>query len=63
MRSAFSGKTEAKNVAGFFRESAPRQWFVGGQNIADLLAYLQRWMQGRGRFLRDQADASAANFP
>jgi hypothetical protein len=55
-------KHRGEKVGGFFSQIASIQSFVGGQNIADLLAYLQRRMQGGGRFLRDKTDASTANF-
>src|SRR5580658_484263 len=56
------GKYRGEKVACFLAQRASIQGFVGCQNIADLLAYLERWMQGGGRFLRDQADAPTANL-
>jgi len=57
------GENGCEKLAGFFVQSASVQSFVRGQNIADLSTHLHGRMERGGRFLKDQADSAAANFP
>ncbi len=57
------GKNRREKLADFFVERASIQRFVGGHNVGNLLSDLQGGMERGRRLLKDQADASAANFP
>ena len=56
-----SGKDGGKQVARLLLESKSIQIFVGRQNITDLPAYLESWMERRSGFLKDQTDAPTTN--
>jgi hypothetical protein len=50
-----------ENLRGLVAQSGTRQRAVGGENVADLLADAKRGVQRRGRLLKDEANAGAAN--
>lgn len=59
--SGVSGKDGSKQVARLLLKRKSVKIFVRCQNITDLPAYLESWMERRSGFLKDQTDAPTTN--